>query len=89
MYNIYGLRWCIFCLRAISFMQEKGLEFHYHPMDDSEVQLTTLKDIYKHKTVPLITEKIIPGGNKLIGGYDDLIEHIRQQENKESNNSDS
>ena len=54
MYTIYGLKWCIFCLRAINFMQEKGLEFHYYPMDNSPIRLTSLKDMYKHKTVPLV-----------------------------------
>ena len=84
MYTIYGLKWCIFCLRAINFMQEKGLEFHYYPMDDSPIRLTSLKDMYKHKTVPLITVNT-DGNEKLIGGYDDLVKHIRQQEDKESN----
>lgn len=84
MYSIYGLKWCIFCLRAINFMQEKGLEFHYYPMDDSPIRLTSLKDIYKHKTVPIIT-KNVSGSEVLIGGYDDFVKHIRQQENKESN----
>ena len=84
MYTIYGLKWCIFCLRAINFMQEKGLEFHYYPMDSQEEVLNQIKKSYNHKTVPLITVNI-DGNERLIGGYDDLVEHIRQQENKESN----
>ena len=84
MYKVYGLKWCIFCLRAINFMQEKGLEFHYYPMDDSPIRLTSLKDIYKHKTVPIITKNV--GDNEvLIGGHDDFVKHIRQQEDKKSN----
>jgi len=84
MYTIYGLRWCIFCLRAINFMQEKGLEFHYYPMDNQEEILNQIKESYNHKTVPLITVNI-DGNERLIGGYDDLVKYIRQQENKESN----
>ena len=84
MYTIYGLRWCIFCLRAINFMQEKGLEFHYYPMDNQEEILNQIKESYNHKTVPLITVNI-DGNERLIGGYDDLVKHIRQQEDKESN----
>lgn len=84
MYNIYGLKWCIFCLRAINFMQEKGLEFHYYPLDDNQVRLISLKDIYKHKTVPIITQSV-NGNEVLIGGYDDFVKHIRQQENQKSN----
>ena len=84
MYNIYGLKWCIFCLRAINFMQEKGLEFHYYPMDNQERVLNYLKEDYGHKTVPIITVNI-DGDESLVGGYDDLVKYIRQQENKESN----
>ena len=87
MYNIFGLKWCVFCLRAIIFMQEKGLKFQYHPMDNQEALLDNFKKDYGHKTVPLITVEV-PNGWKLIGGYDDLVKHIRKQEDKESNNSD-
>ena len=84
MYTIYGLKWCIFCLRAINFMQEKGLEFHYYPMDNQERVLNFLKEEYSHKTVPIIINNV-DGEEVLVGGYDDLVEHIRQQEDKESN----
>ena len=88
MYNIYGLRWCIFCLRAINFMQEKGLEFHYYPMDNQKEMLDYIKKTYSHNTVPLITCNI-NGNETFIGGYDDLVKHIKQQEDKESNKSNS
>jgi|TARA_R100000081_G_C4714947_1_gene114855 glutaredoxin len=65
-------------------MQEKGLEFHYYPMDSQERVLEYLKKEHGHKTVPIITENI-NGDEVLIGGYDDLVKHIRQQEDKESN----
>ena len=84
MYTIYGLKWCIFCLRAINFMQEKGLEFHYYPMDNQEDILNQIKEDYNHKTVPIIINNI-NGEEVLVGGYDDLVKHIRQQENKKSN----
>ena len=84
MYTIYGLKWCIFCLRAINFMQEKGLEFHYYPMDNQEKVLEYLKEEYNHRTVPIIISNI-DGKETLIGGYDDLVKHIRQQEDKKSN----
>ena len=47
MYNIYGLKWCIYCLRVINLMQEKGLEFHYYPMDNQEQILNSIKEEYK------------------------------------------
>ena len=84
MYSIYGLKWCIFCLRAINFMQEKGLEFHYYPMDNHEDVLNSIKKSYNHPTVPIIVYNV-NGDEVLIGGYDDLVKHIRQQEDKKSN----
>lgn len=84
MYNIYGLQWCIFCLRAINFMQENSIEFHYYPMDGKDRVLNYLKETYDHKTVPIITKQT-DDGEELIGGYDDFVKHIRQQKDKESN----
>ena len=84
MYNIYGLKWCVFCLRAISFLQEKGEGFCYHSMDEKPEILDYIKRTHCHKTVPIIT-KTMNGEEMLIGGYDDLIKHIRQQEDKRSN----
>tara|TARA_Y100000816_G_C25798595_1_gene418296 strand:- start:53 stop:262 length:210 start_codon:yes stop_codon:yes gene_type:complete len=69
-------------------MQEKGLEFHYYPMDNQERVLNYIKEMYEHKTVPLITENI-NGDEVFIGGYDDFVKHITEQEYKESNKSDS
>ena len=88
MFNIYGLKWCVFCLRAISLLHEKEEQFNYYPMDKSESTLDYIKETLGHKTVPIITLSI-DGNEELIGGYDDLIKHFRQQENKESNKSDS
>ena len=88
MYNVYGLKWCIFCLRAINLLHEKGQKFSYYPMDKCDNALNFLKESYDHKTVPIITIDLC-GHQKLIGGYDDLVEHFRKQEDKESNRPDS
>ena len=84
MYSIYGLKWCIYCLRVINLMQEKGLEFHYYPMDNQDRVLEYIKESYNHKTVPLITFN--SDGNEIfIGGYDDFVKHIRKQKDEERN----
>ena len=83
MYSIYGLKWCIFCLRAINLMQEQGIEFHYYPLDNQEKVLEYINESYGHKTVPIII-KNTDGVEVLIGGYDDLVKHIRKQEDEES-----
>ena len=84
MYNIYGLKWCIFCLRAINFMQEHSIELHYHPMDNKDSMLSYMKETYDHKTVPIITKRT-DNGEELIGGYDDFVKHIRKQKDEERN----
>ncbi len=83
MYNIYGLKWCVFCLRAVSLMHEEAKNFQYNSMDGKESILNYIKNSFNHKTVPIITITI-DGEEKLIGGYDDFVKHIRQQEDKES-----
>ena len=83
MFYVYGLKWCIFCLRAINFMQEHSIEFIYHPMDDKERILNYIKETHDHKTVPIITKET-SNGEELIGGYDDFVKYIRQQKDQES-----
>ena len=83
MYNIYGLKWCIFCLRAVNFMHENSIEFHYYPMDDKDRILNYIKEAHKHKTVPIITKET-DNGEELIGGYDDFVEYIRKQKDQKS-----
>jgi len=87
-YNIYGLKWCVFCLRAVVLLQERGVKFYYCPMDEQSNTLKYIKEIFKHKTVPIVTLEE-DGEETLIGGYDDLVEHFKKQEDKESNNSGS
>ena len=88
MYNVYGLKWCVFCLRSVMLLHEKGVKFYYCAFDNEEHTLNYMKECYNQKTVPIVTlEK--DGEETLIGGYDDLVEHFRKQEDKESNNSDS
>jgi len=88
MYVIYGLKWCIYCLRAISFLHGKEVQFNYYPLDSEEGTLNYMKKCYKQNTVPIITYNV-NGEETLIGGYDDLVKHFREQEDKESNNSNS
>ena len=88
MYVIYGLKWCIFCLRAINLLYEKAVQFNYYSLDEQEHTLNYMKKQYDQKTVPIITYNV-DGEETLIGGYDDLVEHFRKQKDKESNNSGS
>ena len=64
-----------------------GKEHHVDHQNQERV-LNYIKEMYEHKTVPLITENI-NGDEVFIGGYDDFVKHITEQEYKESNKSDS
>ena len=88
MYIIYGLNWCIFCVRAMNLLHEKGKTFTYNSMDDSEENLERIKEKFAQSTVPVIVN-LSNGEEELIGGYDDLVKHIRQQEDKKSNQFDN
>ena len=65
-------------------MHEKAEQFNYYPMDETENTLDYIKETFDHKTVPIITYNK-DGEEILIGGYDDLVKHFRQQENKSCN----
>ena len=84
MYIVYGLKWCVFCLRTINLLHEKTVQFNYYPLDEQENTLNYMKRCYNQQTVPIITYNV-DGKETLIGGYDDLVKHFRQQENKKSN----
>tara|TARA_Y100001973_G_C5204272_1_gene340279 strand:+ start:2560 stop:2814 length:255 start_codon:yes stop_codon:yes gene_type:complete len=84
MYAIYGLKTCGFCSRAIKLLQEKGAQFSYYPLDEQQGIMEYMKKCYNHKTVPMVIYSV-NGEEEFIGGYDDLVKHIRQQEDKESN----
>lgn len=88
MYNVYGLNWCVFCVRAINLLHENSKDFSYNSMDGKDRILKYIKETYNHKTVPVITLEA-DGKEILIGGYDDLVKHIREQKDEESNNSNS
>ena len=84
MYVIYGLKLCGFCSKAVDLLQKKAVHFSYYPLDEQEGIMKYMKECYNHKTVPIIVYSV-NGEEALIGGYDDLVKHFRQQENKKSN----
>jgi len=84
MYAIYGLKTCDFCLRALNLLHEKGVQFSYYPLDEQEGIMEYMKKCYNHKTVPMVVYSV-NGEEEFIGGYDDLVKHFRQQEDKKSN----
>jgi len=69
---IYSKQNCTFCTKAKNLVKKLGLEYTEKKMEDFESTEAMLEDIGKQvRTMPQI--KI---DNKLIGGYNQLVEHF-------------
>jgi len=69
---IYSKQNCIFCTKAKNLVKKLGLEYTEKKMEDFESTEAMLEDIGKQvRTMPQI--KI---DDKLIGGYNQLVEHF-------------
>jgi glutaredoxin len=68
--TLYTTSTCPHCKRAKAILNEKGLPFEEHVMDDAQSDLAAAKAKWGHHTVPIV---IIDG--KLIGGGSELAEY--------------
>ena len=69
---IYSKENCTFCTKAKNLVKKLGLEYTEKKMEDFESTEAMLEDIGKQvRTMPQI--KI---DDKLIGGYNQLVEHF-------------
>ena len=80
MYTIYALKDCEYCRLAVEELRIRGKSFFYFAVNDvnplnKTLSLSELKDKYNWPTVPIILEAT-PKGEKLIGGYVDLVDHL-------------
>lgn len=66
--EIYTTQFCPYCIRAKQLLQQKGVPFVEHNLQDKPEELEALKSRTKMRTVPQI---FING--QLIGGYTELL----------------
>lgn len=80
-YTVYALVECGYCARAISKLAEHGLDHVLVLMDKSPDFHSQIKKRYDHGTVPVIVKSDKTTGDDIefIGGYDDLIERLREE----------
>ena len=79
-YKIICWSECPFCLKAKTFLIEKGFPFEYCSVDHSRKLLDYYKLIYKHDTVPMVIELNTENDDeKFIGGFTDLSEYLRRE----------
>lgn len=64
---IYTKDPCPFCVRAINFMTNEGIQFEEIDLTDHPEKIQQIKDETGWKTVPIIMIN-----NQLIGGYTDI-----------------
>lgn len=65
--EIWTTSWCPFCVRAKGILEEHGVDFVEHVMDDDHAGLNEVKRKYSHGTVPIV----VLDGN-FVGGCDEL-----------------
>jgi len=72
---IYSKENCTFCTKAKLLVKNLGLEYIEKKLEDFESTEAMLKDIGK----PIRTMPQIKVDNKLIGGYNQLVEYFADQ----------
>ena len=75
MIEIYSADWCDYCTKAKTLLEDKGMPFEEHDMDDDEV----INELAERMPEPSskIPQIFIDGDH--IGGYDDLAVHLQHQ----------
>lgn len=69
---------CPYCVMAKELLQSNGHDFSEITFKESQEQiLNEIKKTYEWGTVPMIFEKDADGNSKFIGGYTDLVEHLK------------
>ena len=79
-FEIYAWTECPFCIHAKELLIEKGEQFMFCCLDQSDALLKHLKTKYNWDTVPMIVEKYTDkNGFKFIGGFTDLAKYLEDK----------
>lgn len=76
MFFIYSKPSCPFCVKAKELLDQRGVEYEEIDVTLDEVALSFIKEEMNLRTVP----QIFDGNAVHIGGYDDLVEHYKQED---------
>ena len=84
-FEIYAWTECPFCVHAKELLIDKGEQFMFCCLDQSDDLLNYLKTKYKWETVPMIIEKYTDKSDfNFIGGFTDLATYLDQENDRES-----
>ena len=76
-YIIFMKNDCPYCVDAIELLKSKDLNYNSIVFNEGQDSiLSEVKDAYQWKTVPIIVSRE-DDNIKLIGGYTDLVEHLK------------
>jgi len=79
-FEIHAWTECPFCIHAKELLIERGEQFMFCCLDQSDILLKHLKLKYKWDTVPMIVEKYTDKGDfKFIGGFTDLAKYLGEK----------
>jgi len=74
-YTVYSKRNCSYCVRAIELLESKGLTHDVKKIDENQNLFLELRQrAPSMRTMPVIFRK-----DQLIGGYQDLFQHLETQ----------
>ena len=84
-FEVYAWTECPFCVHAKELLIEKGEQFMFCCLDQSDVLLTFLKKKYDWETVPMIIEKNTDSNEeRFIGGFTDLVKYLGEKSDGKS-----
>ena len=76
-FQVYAWTECPFCVHAKELLIEKGEQFMFCCLDQSDALLRFIKTKYKWETVPMIVERHTENNDeKFIGGFTDLQKYL-------------
>jgi len=79
-FEVYAWTECPFCSHAKELLIEKGEQFMFCCLDQSDALLRFLKGKYNWNTVPMIIEKHTEENyEKFIGGFTDLAKYLEAE----------
>ena len=82
-FEIYAWTECPFCVHAKELLIQKGEQFMFCCLDQSDALLAFLKSKYDWDTVPMILEKSTVSNNtKFIGGFTDLVRYLEGRDGR-------
>ena len=78
-FEVYAWASCSWCAKAVNLLKENGFEFSLVLLDNSDTKHHEMKKATGWETVPIIIEHRVNGEAELVGGFTDLVTHLKEQ----------